>query len=69
MSKTTSLAPATLAAQALHYVDPQTGAIIPSIQPSTTVVRDEKYELLAPNCLLSPAYYLADFTRSCNLGD
>ncbi len=48
MSKTTSPAPESLAAQALHYVDLQTGAIIPSIQPSTTVVRDENYELLAP---------------------
>jgi cystathionine gamma-synthase len=48
MSKTTSLAPETLAAQALHYVDLQTGAIIPPIQPSTTFVRDENYELLAP---------------------
>ena len=48
MSKTTSLAPETLAAQALHYVDLQTGAVIPPIQPSTTFVRDENYELLAP---------------------
>ncbi len=48
MSKTTSLAPETLAAQALHYVDLQTGAIIPPIQPSTTFVRNENYELLAP---------------------
>jgi hypothetical protein len=35
MNKTTDLAPETLAAQALHYVDPQTGGIIPPIQPST----------------------------------
>ncbi len=48
MSKTTSLAPETLTAQALHYVDLQTGVIIPSIQPPTTFVRDENYELLAP---------------------
>ena len=69
MSKTTSLAPETLAAQALHYVDLQKGAIIPPIQPSTTFLRDENYELLAPNCLLSPGSSIAHFVRSCNLRD
>jgi len=48
MSKTTSLPPETLAAQALHYIDLQTGANIPPIQPPTTFVRNENYELLAP---------------------
>ena len=32
--------PATLAAQALHYVDPVTGGLVPPIQPSTTFARD-----------------------------
>ncbi len=64
----TSLVPETLTAQALYYVDLQTGAIIPPIQPSTTVGRDENYELLAPNRLLSRGSSIADFTRSCNLG-
>ncbi len=64
MSKTTSLAPETLAAQALHDVDLQTGAIIPPIQPSTTFVRDENYELLAPahsyGCDENPGYLTAE---------
>lgn len=35
-----SLRPETLAAQALGHVDPQSGAIIPSIHPATTFERD-----------------------------
>ena len=41
------LAPETLAAQALHYVDPATGAVVPPIQPATTFARDEDYRLPA----------------------
>lgn len=48
MNKTSKLAPESLAAQALHYVDPQTGGVIPPIQPSTTFVRDDNYRLIAP---------------------
>lgn len=33
-------------AQGLHYIDPQTGAVIPAIQPSTTFARDERYALI-----------------------
>ena len=40
--------PATLAAQALHYVDPATGGLAPPIQPSTTFARDEGYALINP---------------------
>ena len=35
----------TLLAQAGHFIDPQTGAIVPPIHPSTTYSRDERYEL------------------------
>ena len=35
----------TLLAQAGHYIDPETGAIVPPIHPSTTYARDERYEL------------------------
>ncbi len=42
------LYPATLAAQGLHFVDRQSGGIIPGIQPSSTFARDEDYKLLNP---------------------
>ena len=35
----------TLLTQAGHFIDPQTGAIVPPIHPSTTYARDESYEL------------------------
>jgi cystathionine gamma-synthase len=41
------LRPETLAAQALHRIDPQTGALVPPIQPSTTYARDADYRLVA----------------------
>ena len=41
------LKPETLAAQALHRIDPQTGGLVPPIQPSTTYARDADYRLLA----------------------
>lgn len=34
--------------QALHYFDPETGAVIPSIQPAATYARDENYEIRKP---------------------
>lgn len=40
--------PETLVAQGMHYVDPQTGAVVPPVQPSTTFSRDERYELVSP---------------------
>lgn len=39
----------TLFAQAAGYIDQQTGGVVPAIQPSTTFVRDEQYELLREN--------------------
>ena len=35
----------TLLTQAGHFVDPETGGIVPPIHPSTTYARDERYEL------------------------
>ncbi len=35
----------TLLTQAGDYIDPETGAIVPPIHPSTTYARDERYEL------------------------
>jgi cystathionine gamma-synthase len=43
-----TLAPETNAAQALHYIDSVTGAIVPPIQPSTTFARDSDYALISP---------------------
>lgn len=39
----------TLFAQAAGYIDQQTGGVVPTIQPSTTFVRDEQYDLLRDN--------------------
>lgn len=46
MSSTKNLSPETLLAQANHYIDQVTGALMPAIQPSTTYGRDQDYELL-----------------------
>ena len=35
----------TLLAQGGHFIDPQTGAIVPPIHPATTYARNERYEL------------------------
>lgn len=48
MSSNSRLADETITAQALHPVDPASGAIAPSIQPSSTFGRDENYELIVP---------------------
>ncbi len=45
MSTNRPLAPETATAQALHYLDPATGAVAPPIHPSSTFARDENYEL------------------------
>ena len=38
--------PETLTAQAGHWVDPETGGVVPPIQPSTTFARDQAYRLV-----------------------
>ncbi|MDH4108580.1 MAG: PLP-dependent aspartate aminotransferase family protein [Gammaproteobacteria bacterium] len=49
MAGSNKLKPETCAAQALHFVDPTTGAIVPGIQPSTTFARDQDYRLIVPS--------------------
>lgn len=49
MVKSAKQSPETAAAQALHYLDPTTGAIVPPIQPSTTFARDDHYALINPS--------------------
>jgi len=49
-------APATLAAQALHGIDGQTGAIVPPLQPATTFARTPDYQLIGGG----------DYTRDLN---
>lgn len=39
---------ATRIAQALHFVEEETGAVVPSIQPAATYARDENYEVRKP---------------------
>ena len=39
--------PETLLAQADHFIDPATGAVVPAIQPATTFARNDAYELPA----------------------
>lgn len=46
MSKKKDLSPETKSAQALHHIDAMTGALTPSIHPSSTFVRDENYQLI-----------------------
>jgi cystathionine gamma-synthase len=46
MSASDSVKPATAAAQALGYIDPTTGAIVPPISPSTTYQRDTTGQLI-----------------------
>jgi len=48
MTDTTDRAPETDTAQGLHYLDAETGSIIPPVMPSTTFARDENYELISP---------------------
>ena len=47
MSLPSSLQPATALAQALGYLDPTTGAVVPPIQPSTTYERGPDNRLLS----------------------
>ena len=63
---TDKLDPETIAAHANTEPDPATGAIGPSIHPSTTFVRDTKYELTNPLHSYSrdesPSYLAAERT-------
>ncbi|WP_333712032.1 trans-sulfuration enzyme family protein [Yoonia sp.] len=45
--------PATIAAHAAGAIDPQSGGVVPALQPSTTFLRDEGYNLVRPDNLYS----------------
>ena len=47
--------PATIAAHAAGAVDPQSGGVVPALQPSTTYLRDEDYALIRPDNIYSRA--------------
>lgn len=48
MSNEHDLAAETITVQALHHIDSGTGAVTPSIHPSSTFGRDENYQLIVP---------------------
>ncbi len=45
--------PATIAAHAAGALDPQSGGVVPALQPSTTYLRDENYALIRPDNIYS----------------
>jgi cystathionine gamma-synthase len=47
MTSPKDVAPETYTAQALHYIDPITGSVVPPVMPSTNFARDEHYQLVA----------------------
>ena len=47
--------PATIAAHAAGAIDPQSGGVVPALQPSTTYLRDEDYALVRPDNIYSRA--------------
>jgi cystathionine gamma-synthase len=64
MKDATERAPETDTAQGLHYLDAETGSIIPPVMPSTTFARDENYELISPEHSYgrdqNPSYLVAE---------
>ncbi len=47
--------PATIAAHAAGAIDPQSGGVVPALQPSTTYLRDADYALVRPDNIYSRA--------------
>jgi len=47
--KTDIIRPESLAAQAGHFLDPESGAVVPAIHPATTFARDSAYEPIGPH--------------------
>jgi len=64
MSSDDHPSPDTLLAQAMHYLDPVDGGIVPGVQMATTYARDEEYELRAPGISYgrdkNPTYLVAE---------
>lgn len=48
MNRRNNLDTDTVLAQAMHYLDPVDGGIVPGVQMATTYARDQNYELRAP---------------------
>jgi cystathionine gamma-synthase len=64
MSRKNTLSPDTLLAQAMHYLDPVDGGVVPGVQMATTYARDQDYELRAPGISYgrdkNPTYLVAE---------
>jgi len=64
MSSNNNLSPETLLAQAMHYLEPVNGGIVPGVQMATTYARDQDYELRAPGISYgrdkNPTYLVAE---------
>ena len=64
MSHNKNLRSDTLLAQAMHYLEPTDGGIVPGVQMATTYARDEDYELRAPGVSYgrdkNPTYLVAE---------
>ncbi len=64
MSSNNNLSPETLLAQAMHYLEPVNGGIVPGIQMAATYARDQDYELRAPDISYgrdkNPTYLVAE---------
>ena len=64
MSSNDNTSPETLLTQALHYLDPVNGGIVPGVQMATTYARDQDYELRAPGISYgrdkNPTYLVAE---------
>ena len=48
MNSDNRVSPETMLAQAMHYLEPGNGGIVPSVHMATTFARDSEYELRAP---------------------
>ena len=62
--------PETLAAQALHAIDRETGAIVPPVHFATTYARDEHYATRGPMYSRddNPIHCDPDFARTTHFG-
>jgi cystathionine gamma-synthase len=64
MSNSNECSPQTLLAQAMHYLDPVNGGVVPGVQMATTYARDRDYELRAPGISYgrdkNPTYLLGE---------
>ncbi|MGH8224335.1 MAG: PLP-dependent transferase, partial [Woeseiaceae bacterium] len=68
-SKGKSPAPETCAAQALHFIDPASGGVVPPVHTATTYARDRDYALLAAGLSYgrdhNPGFRVAEQLLAC----